>query len=376
VIGLLRHGLFVTAPDSLERKIMDKLIQEHRKRFGEFEVIEFVDEQKLAGLRDQLNLSVPVGLNWTWNYGSEVAELRNLVREGQGQPVERGDRPRLVGSGQQGRVHRQSRAVAARAGVQAPGKDEATQKAAAFDEINYLLSQLLHGEQAALQLCGQLTNVCTKMDEKWYAASQVIDEARHIEAISKFLQRKMGTIYPIGGTLKVLLDILCAPRARSRRRSACRRCSRAWPSASWTSCAARAARRSSEMLRRVEQDESRHAAFGVLMMRRVVREASTDEKERDGGLGVLDPRGAQRQSAARHAARARPKYEIDPEQITRAFLSIPEWATVNSIPFMHTVIPNLRNLGLITERTQADWRRVGMMVESAPGVKGVPVAAS
>jgi hypothetical protein len=40
------------------------------------------------------------------------------------------------------------------------------------------------------------------------------------------------------------------------------------------------------------------------------------------------------------------------------------------------VIPNLRNLGLITERTQADWRRVGMMVESAPGVKGVPVAAS
>jgi hypothetical protein len=38
---------------------VNKLMQEHRKRFGEFEVIEFVDEQKLAGLRDQLNLSVP-----------------------------------------------------------------------------------------------------------------------------------------------------------------------------------------------------------------------------------------------------------------------------------------------------------------------------
>ncbi len=59
------------------------------------------------------------------------------------------------------------------------GKDEATQKAAAFDELAHTLSQLLHGEQAALQLCGQLTNVCTKMDEKWYAASQVTDEARH-----------------------------------------------------------------------------------------------------------------------------------------------------------------------------------------------------
>ena len=61
---------------------MDKLIQEHRKRFGEFEVIEFVDEQKLAGLRDQIDLSVPVGLHWTWNYGSEVAELRSLYEKG------------------------------------------------------------------------------------------------------------------------------------------------------------------------------------------------------------------------------------------------------------------------------------------------------
>jgi hypothetical protein len=40
-------------------------------------------------------------------------------------------------------------------------------------------SQLLHGEQAAMQICGQLTNACNKMDEKWYAASQVVDEARH-----------------------------------------------------------------------------------------------------------------------------------------------------------------------------------------------------
>ena len=115
------------------------------------------------------------------------------------------------------------------------GKDEATQKAAAFDELDYLLSQLLHGEQAALQLCGQLTNVCDKMDEKWYAASQVIDEARHVEAISKFLPRKMGTIYPIGADAQgPARRAARGRRACRRRRSACRRSSRAWPSASWT----------------------------------------------------------------------------------------------------------------------------------------------
>ena len=76
------------------------------------------------------------------------------------------------------------------------GKDEATQKEAAFDELAYLISQLLHGEQAALQICGQLTNVCDKMDQKFYAASQTIDEARHVEVMARFLSEKMGTIYP------------------------------------------------------------------------------------------------------------------------------------------------------------------------------------
>jgi len=356
---------------------MDKLIQEHRKRFGEFEVIEFVDEQKLAGLRDQLDLAVPVGLHWTWNYGSEVAELRNLYEKGKvNQWNAETDLDWSIPVSNNEFIVNPELSLLAQA-TKLMGKDEATQKAAAFDEINYLLSQLLHGEQAALQLCGQLTNVCDKMDEKWYAASQVIDEARHIEAFAKFMQRKMGTIYPIGGTLKVLLDILLRAESAQKKtlgmqtlfegmavgimnfmRSQCR-----------TPLLA-------ELLRRVEQDESRHAAFGVLMMRRVVREASTDEKNEleDWAFSILEALNANQQLDMLHELG--PKYDIDPEQITRAFLGMEQWATVNSIPFMHTVIPNLRNLGLITERTQAEWRRVGMMVESAPGVKGVPVAAA
>ncbi len=57
-----------------------------------------------------------------------------------------------------------------------------------------------------MQLCGQLTNACPTMDAKFDAGAQVIDEVRHIEVLSKFLQRKMGTLHPIDPTLKVLLD--------------------------------------------------------------------------------------------------------------------------------------------------------------------------
>jgi hypothetical protein len=33
---------------------------------------------------------------------------------------------------------------------------------------------------------------------------------------------------------------------------------------------------------------------------------------------------------------------------------------------MHTVVPNLRNLGLLTERTRDRWLALGMMTEKKP----------
>ena len=196
------------------------------------------------------------------------------------------------------------------------GKDEATQKAAAFDELDYLLSQLLHGEQAALQLCGQLTNVCDKMDEKWYAASQVIDEARHIEAFSKFLQRKLGTIYPIGPTLKILLDDPARGRhARSKKTLGMQTLFEGM-AVGIMDMLRRECRNPllTETIRRVEQDEARHAAFGVLMMRRVVREADAEQMDEmeDWAFAILEALNANQQLDMLHLLG--PKYGIDPDQ--------------------------------------------------------------
>jgi hypothetical protein len=62
-----------------------------------------------------------------------------------------------------------------------------------------------------------------------------------------------------------------------------------------------------------------------------------------------------------------PKYDIDPENMTRVLLSLPNYAELNSMPFMHTVIPNLQRLGLITDRTETGWRKVGLMVDQRGG---------
>src|SRR5215475_14179356 len=58
------------------------ILPDHRRPFGDFAAVDFVDEQEIAALRDKLDVNVPLDLHWTWEYGSEVEELRNLYERG------------------------------------------------------------------------------------------------------------------------------------------------------------------------------------------------------------------------------------------------------------------------------------------------------
>ena len=68
------------------------------------------------------------------------------------------------------------------------------------------LSQFLHGEQGALVCTAKIVQQVPAMDAKFYAATQVIDEARHVEAYSRLLHEKFQLAYPINPYLKQLLD--------------------------------------------------------------------------------------------------------------------------------------------------------------------------
>jgi len=68
------------------------------------------------------------------------------------------------------------------------------------------LSQFLHGEQGALICTAKIVQQVPDMDAKFYAATQVMDEARHVEAYSRLLHEKFDLAYPITPSLKALLD--------------------------------------------------------------------------------------------------------------------------------------------------------------------------
>jgi hypothetical protein len=68
------------------------------------------------------------------------------------------------------------------------------------------LSQFMHGEQGALVCTAKIVQQVPAMDAKFYAATQVIDEARHVEAYSRLLHDKFELAYPINTHLQALLD--------------------------------------------------------------------------------------------------------------------------------------------------------------------------
>jgi hypothetical protein len=69
----------------------------------------------------------------------------------------------------------------------------------------WMSSQFLHGEQGALVATARLVETVPEIDDKFYAASQVADEARHVEAFSLYLAR-LGHGYPVNPALKAMLS--------------------------------------------------------------------------------------------------------------------------------------------------------------------------
>jgi P-aminobenzoate N-oxygenase AurF len=71
-----------------------------------------------------------------------------------------------------------------------------------------LFSNFLHGEQGALLATAQIVELAPTADAKFYAAAQVFDEARHVEAYDRYLREKIELVYPISKPLKELLDMI------------------------------------------------------------------------------------------------------------------------------------------------------------------------
>ncbi len=70
---------------------------------------------------------------------------------------------------------------------------------------SWQFSQFLHGEQGAMICAARIVESVPDLDAKFYSATQTMDEARHAEIFARFLQEKIGMLYPINANLQALL---------------------------------------------------------------------------------------------------------------------------------------------------------------------------
>jgi hypothetical protein len=84
--------------------------------------------------------------------------------------------------------------------------DEGQQIHLANQNTLFILSSILHGEQGALSLSASLCQVLRDPGAQEYAANQTREEARHVTAFSRYIERRWGRPLPAGDTVRNLMD--------------------------------------------------------------------------------------------------------------------------------------------------------------------------
>ena len=142
----------------------------------------------------------------------------------------------------------------------------------------WMLSQFLHGEQGALLCTARIVETVPGIDAKYYGATQVMDEARHVEVFSRYLDTKLGGAYPVNTHLRALLDDIIADRRWDMTYLGMQIMVEGLALAAFGLMHATTTEPLlKELLRRVMADEARHVAFGVLALKDAYAELSGPE---------------------------------------------------------------------------------------------------
>jgi P-aminobenzoate N-oxygenase AurF len=143
---------------------------------------------------------------------------------------------------------------------------------------SWVTSQLLHGEQGALLATGRLVVIAPDLDTKFYAAIQVADEARHVEAFARYAGL-LGNAYPVNPSLKAMMDTVLAESRWDMiflgmqiiLEGLALAAVRLEHTRSFDPVIAR-------LTELVARDEARHVAFGLLALREIYGELTSREK--------------------------------------------------------------------------------------------------
>jgi hypothetical protein len=151
------------------------------------------------------------------------------------------------------------------------------------EQLRWLLSNFMHGEQGALLATAQIVDATPWMEAKFYGSTQVMDEARHVEVFSRYLNEKLGGPYRINPNLKTLIDQILTDSRWDMKYLGMQIMVEGLAMAAFgfmhKTCAEPLL---TDLLHYVIRDESRHVAFGVIALNDYFRDMPPHElRERE-----------------------------------------------------------------------------------------------
>ena len=136
----------------------------------------------------------------------------------------------------------------------------------------------MHGEQGALMCTAKIVETVPWIDAKYYAATQVIDEARHVEVFSRYLNEKCSGHYQVNGHLGLLLDDIIRDERWDMTYLGMQVMVEGLALAAFSFMHQLTPEPLlKKLLRYVMADEARHVAFGVLSLQEVYSQLSAAE---------------------------------------------------------------------------------------------------
>jgi len=234
----------------------------------------------------------------------------------------------------------------------------------------WILSQLLHGEQGALMVAGELVAQVPDYEAKLYVASQAMDEARHVEVFARYI-KKLDRIYPAQPTLKsILVDIMQTPywQAKTVGMQVILE-----GMALGTFINVRAAT-GCELLRSVlgyvTSDEARHVAFGNLYLTERVAEMHPDDRAEveDFAFGVMSKVVRMKRGIEGMAGFDQVLMDsgVDPDDFVSALhAEMAEGFQLKAAPgsvhtFRGLIMPGIVRAGLVSARVRPRYEEAGI----------------
>jgi hypothetical protein len=213
------------------------------------------------------------------------------------------------------------------------------------EALSWTQSQFMHGEQGALLATAQIVDATPSFDAKLYGASQVMDEARHVEVYARYLREKLTRQYPVNSHLKTLLDQILTDSRWDMKYLGMQIMVEGLAMAAFgymhSMCQEPLL---TDLTHYVMRDEARHVAFGVLALQDVYKDLS-EHQRREREEFLYEGCRLMRDRLLMEDVWEEMGWPVD--EVRQIVLDSPQMKEFRKMLFSK-IVPNVKRLGLLT----------------------------